>query len=161
MPVLPKRKSLHHDLPDWVPEGSLFFITVNCAKRGSNQIANETAATALLESLRKRKEVQQWYPHLFLIMPDHIHGLFTFASDRKIERTIEDWKRWHSRQHGILWQRLFFEHRLRNDEQTREKADYIIQNPVRAGLVLKAEDWPYIWNSDTLDISPTQTKSPG
>jgi len=36
---------------------------------------------------------------------------------------------------GIKWQRDFFEHRLRSDESWREKADYILANPVRKGLV--------------------------
>ena len=39
----------------------------------------------------------------------------------------------------------FFEHRLRKEESFREKADYILANPVRAGLVERAEDWPYVF----------------
>jgi hypothetical protein len=37
----------------------------------------------------------------------------------------------------------FFEHRLQGDESLDEKAGYILENPVRAGLVAKPEDWPY------------------
>jgi len=40
-------------------------------------------------------------------------------------------------------QKDFFEHRLRSDESAQEKSDYILVNPVRAGLVPKPEDWPY------------------
>jgi hypothetical protein len=44
--------------------------------------------------------------------------------------------------------RIFFDHRLRDDEQFNLKADYILHNPVRAGLVTKVEDWPYLWMSN-------------
>jgi len=46
---------------------------------------------------------------------------------------------------GIGWQRDFFDHRLRKNEAYLEKAAYIRMNPVRAGLVASAEDWPYVW----------------
>jgi hypothetical protein len=58
---------------------------------------------------------------------------------------VSGWKKWTASQLGIGWQRDFFEHRLRNDESARQKADYILYNPVRAGLVERPEDWPYVW----------------
>jgi putative transposase len=42
-----------------------------------------------------------------------------------------------------IWQRGFFDHVLRNDENYGQKWNYIRENPVRAGLVNNAEDWPY------------------
>jgi len=42
-----------------------------------------------------------------------------------------------------IWQRGFFDHLLRNDESYGEKWNYVCQNPVRAGLVMNAADWPY------------------
>jgi putative transposase len=46
---------------------------------------------------------------------------------------------------GIEWQRDFFEHRLRSDESWREKANYILANPVRKGLVTEVSRWPYVF----------------
>jgi REP element-mobilizing transposase RayT len=43
----------------------------------------------------------------------------------------------------VFWQRRFFDHVLRNDESYAQKWNYVRENPVRAGLVAKAEDWPY------------------
>jgi putative transposase len=48
----------------------------------------------------------------------------------------------------IDWQHDFFEHRLRQEESLHEKADYILANPVRAGLVKEIEDWPYVFIAD-------------
>ncbi|MGI9172622.1 MAG: transposase [Chthoniobacterales bacterium] len=43
----------------------------------------------------------------------------------------------------VIWQRGFFDHLLRNSESYSQKWNYVEQNPVRAGLVENAEDWPY------------------
>ena len=58
---------------------------------------------------------------------------------------MSKWKEWTCKEIGIVWQDDFFEHRLRHDESRREKADYILANPVRAELVGRAEDWPFVY----------------
>jgi len=62
-----------------------------------------------------------------------------------MERVICNWKRFIAKQTGVVWQPGFFDHRLRNDENYGQKAEYIRQNPVRAGLVNAAGDWPFFW----------------
>ena len=42
-----------------------------------------------------------------------------------------------------LWQPGFFDHVLRNDESYSQKWEYMRENPVRAGLVPRADDWQY------------------
>ena len=42
-----------------------------------------------------------------------------------------------------FWQKEFFDHVLRSDESYESKWDYVRENPVRAGLVSRADDWPY------------------
>jgi REP-associated tyrosine transposase len=42
-----------------------------------------------------------------------------------------------------LWQPGFFDHILRTAESYVEKWNYVRENPVRAGLVQTANDWPY------------------
>lgn len=42
-----------------------------------------------------------------------------------------------------IWQREFFDHVLRSEENYAQKWEYVRSNPVRAGLVARAEDWPY------------------
>ena len=76
-------------------------------------------------------------------MPDHAHMLATFGPDASMEKIVRSWKRHSARYASIRWQRDFFDHRLRNDESFEEKAAYILNNPIRAGLVARSEDWPY------------------
>jgi putative transposase len=142
----PERKKLPHDVPLWVdPQKDVYYLTVNCFERGRPQLTAPTVAHALVETVLFRQGLGLWFVHLFLVMPDHVHGLFSFPpSKRTVQGVVIDWKRWTNRQLGIEWQRNFFEHRLRNDESAREKADYILANPVRAGLVAKPEEWPHM-----------------
>jgi REP-associated tyrosine transposase len=48
-----------------------------------------------------------------------------------------------SRAKGQVWQEGFFDHLLRTNESYSQKRNYVRENPVRAGLVKSAEDWPY------------------
>ena len=77
-------------------------------------------------------------------MPDHLHALMVFPRESSMRKTIGFWKAHHARKNGIVWQDGFFDHRIRNDAGFFEKAAYIRNNPVRANLVEKPEDWPHI-----------------
>ena len=51
---------------------------------------------------------------------------------------------WFSRERGArLWQVGYHDRILRNDEATLMVVRYILQNPVRAGLVARFSDYPY------------------
>jgi putative transposase len=100
----------------------------------------------LLDTVRVRNDRFVWFAHLFLVMPDHVHALLSFPpSQGTLQKTVTSWKRWTARQLGIVWQRDFFEHRLRREESWREKADYILANPVRLGLVAAPNAWPHVF----------------
>ena len=144
---VPRRKRLPHDVPLWVDSrNEIYFITINCAVRGSNQLALPQLVEPLFETVAHRQQKGLWWPHLFLIMPDHAHALISFPPPGgRIKPIISKWKEWTAKQLGVVWQRDFFEHRLRCEESRREKADYILNNPVRKGLVRRPEDWPYVY----------------
>jgi len=78
-------------------------------------------------------------------MPDHLHMLLAFPHDREMKKTVTDWKSMLARKAGLGWQRDFFDHRTRNHENWEEKAEYIRQNPVRAGLIDRPENWRFVW----------------
>ena len=62
-----------------------------------------------------------------------------------MKKTMGNWKEILAKRTGIHWQRDFFDHRLRSHESYEEKAHYIRQNPVRAGLVNTAAEWKFVW----------------
>jgi REP element-mobilizing transposase RayT len=143
MSNLRERHSLPHAQPfAW---DSVYFITICAEPRGVNTLALPAVAPALWQAWCGYAERQSCSPLLFVVMPDHIHGLFRFPVEPGIGATVEAWKRLTARRYGLEWQRDFFDHRLRSDESFEEKAAYISDNPVRKGLASVASAWPYSW----------------
>ena len=127
-------------------EDATFFITICAAARGSDDLLRADCAAALLEAVRHRHNNGIWWCRLFVVMPDHVHGLIRFPLlEHPLAREIPEFKKFTARMLGIRWQRDFFDHRLRRDESEREKADYILRNPERAGLVDDWREWPHIF----------------
>ena len=85
----------------------------------------------------------------YVIMPDHVHLFVRVGAESQLGPTIGFLKKALSAilaRDGIdvpHWQPGFFDHLLRSADSYAEKWEYVRQNPVRAGLVEKAEDWPY------------------
>ena len=145
------RSRLPHEVPGWIdPTQEAFFITINCLPRSKNQLANGETWMAILETLEFREKRGDWTWRIVLAMPDHLHGIVVFPERFFMKKYVADWKRWLAAKHAIVWQDGFFDHRLRSLESAVEKADYIRMNPVRAGLIKQASDWPYVrdWRSD-------------
>ena len=47
---------------------------------------------------------------------------------------------------GTIWQKTFYDHALRKEEDVRDIARYIVANPLRAGLVEHIGDYP-LWDA--------------
>ncbi len=86
----------------------------------------------------------------YVLMPDHLH---LFVSFQPGTITLSDWmkslKNSLSKALRVMgkpaphWQDGFFDHVLRSSESYEKKWLYVRENPVRAGLVPRTEDWPY------------------
>jgi REP element-mobilizing transposase RayT len=95
--------------------------------------------------------------HAVVVMPDHVHMLLTPTCDPEgwpyslpvILKLIKGISaRSVNRLLGIsgpVWQDESFDHVLRSDESFGEKLEYVRQNPVRAGLVVRPEDYRWLW----------------
>jgi len=86
-------------------------------------------------------------------MSDHLHLLLEgTAPDADLRDAVSRWKQrtgydW-SRRHGSqLGQPGFYDHVLRESDDTRAVVAYIIQNPVRAGLVISPFDYRFVGSS--------------
>ena len=137
------RKALQHAPPADVPADSWFFITLCCRKRGTNQLCLPVISEGLLADGVFYHTSQRWALHVLLLMPDHLHLIAGFPRVENMSDVIRDWKRLTARRTGIEWQRNYFDHRVRADEGLQQKADYIRKNPVRAGLIEIADEWPH------------------
>ena len=72
---LPVRKKLAHTIPQWVAEGSWFFITINCVPPGKNQLCRPDTSDAVLAAMKFNHERLLWHCRLCLLMPDHLHAI--------------------------------------------------------------------------------------
>ncbi len=144
---LPERRWLYHTPPSWVGDAT-YFVTICCQKRGDNQLCVPSIAQELFAAVRYYHESLRWYVSLWLLMPDHAHALVSFPRTEDMAKVMAAWKRHTARHVGIVWQKAFFDHRLRGDESFEEKAAYIRMNPVRAGLISNPEEWPYVWQPE-------------
>ena len=97
-----------------------------------------------METAEYRNKNNNWFRRLLVVMPDHLHALISFPLDTEVKKFISSWKGYLAKRCGIIWQRDFFDHRIRNWESLDAKADYIRENPVRKGLCDKAEEWPWV-----------------
>ena len=81
----------------------------------------------------------------YVIMPDHVHLFVRGDQDLILSSWIGGLKRTVSvaLQSPKIWQPGFFDHLLRTNESYSAKWSYVRDNPVRAGLVRTADEWPY------------------
>jgi REP-associated tyrosine transposase len=85
----------------------------------------------------------------YVILPDHLHLFVALPDDLKLGEWVGTLKRVlarsleRSESSDPVWQRGFFDHVLRSNESYAEKWNYVRENPVRAGLINKVDDWPF------------------
>lgn len=90
---------------------------------------------------------------LWLLMPDHIHAIMSFAPWVSMSQSITDWKSYTARTLGINWQQGFFDDRLRSDRETEDKECYVVLNPVRAALCDYPSEWKFRWSSFDFEVN--------
>jgi putative transposase len=105
-------------------------------------------ALELLTAARRYHRLGRWWCELFLLMPDHLHALIVFPRESGMSLTLRDWKRGTALFQDVHWQENYFDHRIRNEEEAREKWDYIRRNPVVKGLCAREDDWPWWISSE-------------
>jgi len=125
----------------------LYFITICAIHR--QKIGDLEAAHHAFEAYicRARDEFDVAVGR-YVMMPDHLHFFVRGGDNFNLPQWVNGLKRAISVSLGAskkrpLWQPGFFDHILRNDESCTEKWKYVRENPVRAGLVERAHDWPY------------------
>ena len=76
-------------------------------------------------------------------MPDHVHLLVAGGQDASLGRFVQHFKQATGHRHPGLWQRSYYDHILRQEEDLEDVARYIWANPLRAGMVESVLAHPY------------------
>lgn len=88
--------------------------------------------------------------HAWVVMPNHVHTLFTPAADWSLSDILWSWKSFTAKKAnqllgraGRFWQEDYFDRYIRGESHFHDAATYIEFNPVGAGLCARPEDWPF------------------
>jgi putative transposase len=126
-----------------------YFLTFCTFWRRPHFVRPETVEPTRAQILRAAAE-ETFAVLAYCFMPDHVHlliegGQETSDARRFISRAKQLSGFEFKKQYGEpLWQRYGYERVLRNDEATLSVARYIVENPLRARLVEKVTDYPFI-----------------
>jgi len=126
-----------------------YFLTF-CTDRRRKLFTESAIADLVLSQISRAAGENQFEVIAYCFMPDHLHLLVEAASESSdCKRFIASAKQYSGfyyadARHARLWQRYGYEHVLRDDEVTLIIAKYVLENPIRAGLVKQVEDYPFV-----------------
>lgn len=137
--------------------GATYFFTVNLHDRQSNLLL--TKIDLLRTVFRRVQRLHPFVVNAIVVLPDHLHTVFTlpendsnyslrwnlikgfFSKEIHMTETIGSSRR-HKREREI-WQRRFWEHLIRSEQDLKNHIDYIHYNPVKHGYVAYPAQWKY------------------
>jgi REP element-mobilizing transposase RayT len=126
-----------------------YFLTF-CTRHRAPVFSHSEASELVIAQFQRTATKHRFAYLAYCLMPDHAHALVEGLTPEADLRTFvksakESSGRAYFRRHQrALWQEGYYEHVLRADEDARQVARYILENPIRAGLVANPLDYPYI-----------------
>lgn len=143
----PTRKRIRLDPVAYLEGGRAFSITIGTSSRlpvfRDSEFGLE--CISILERLSERHTTKVY---AYCLMPDHVHLLLSTPQGVLINRFVGSFtSRCFAARRGRgnsnpFWQRSFYDHGLRKPDDLRAVANYILNNPVREGLVARWRDYP-------------------
>ena len=124
----------------------IYFLTTSTSER-KPVFSDFKYARQLIGILRGCTTMDRAQTICFVVMPDHLHWLMQLNEGQNLSDIVRTVKSLSSKQIGQrIWQRGFYDHAIRRDEDIRSLARYIVANPVRAGLVESVGAYPH-WDA--------------
>lgn len=115
-----------------------------------------SSARQVIRAMRALEREARLESLAFVVMPDHLHWLFSLKAHHELSEVMRLLKGRTARSlnmqrvaRGEIWQAGYHDHALRNEEDIRDTARYLIANPLRAGLVNSVRDYPH-WDATWL-----------
>ena len=144
-----------------------YFVTTDAWERHAIFI-NTVLASIVVKQVISCRDRGLYKLHAFVLMPEHLHLLITPSDETTIEKAVQMIKGGSAHRIGVekpqptpVWHRGFHDRWIRDAEQFWAAKAYIEQNPVKAGIVERPED--YEWSSAkgkvSLDLSRYQRAS--
>ena len=133
--------------------GRAYSITTVLAERERRYFSDFYCARLVVTEMRELHEIGAVNSLAWVVMPDHVHWLFQLGETETLSSVVKRFKartaqrvnRYLDRQ-GALWQKAFYDHAMRKEEDIQGIARYIVANPLRAGLTENIGDYP-LWDA--------------
>lgn len=145
-----RRKNIRLPRETYEIPSQIFSITI-CTCDHRPLFLNKNWARLVVTSIETGPFGKQIERYACCLMPDHLH-LQLAPREGNLADLIHGWKSFTANLlkkdglQGPCWQRGFYDHALRREEDIRTVAEYIVNNPVRAGLVKSWGDYPFSWH---------------
>ncbi len=144
----------HHQLRKGrVSQPRQIYLVTFCTHTRKPIFRNHDIATDAVAALLEPRHWNDAHLMAWVLMPDHWHGLIQLDTGISISQVIGRLKGASARALGLrhphirpVWQDSFHDRALHAEEDLQTVAHYILNNPVRAGLVDTAEAYPFSRN---------------
>lgn len=111
---------------------------------------HDPRVAAVVESALLFFDAGRYRLHAWVVMPNHVHALFTPADGFSLSGIVGSWKSYTSKaanrvlgRTGQFWDEDYFDRYVRDEAHYATAVAYIENNPVKAGLCTAAGDWPF------------------
>ncbi len=145
-----RRKNIRLQNQIYEAPSQIFSVTI-CTKDRRSIFENEKFAKTLLDTFHTGLIAERTEQYAWCLMPDHLHLLIS-PRRANLSKILSAWKSYTGhllRKEGLegpCWQRGFYDHALRKEEDVQRAAEYIVNNPLRKGLVENWRDYPFSWH---------------
>jgi len=140
---------------DYTSPGAAYHITIGTSQKQSI-LTNPGINRQVINILKSSADLYGYHLIAYCLMPDHMHILIQAGENpRDLREFVRGFKSYCSnatlsvatpvatKTNTTLWQRGFYEHILRKEENIADTAEYILNNPVRKGLVQNREHYKW------------------
>lgn len=143
------------------------YYTLTTTVAGRRRIfTDEASVKCVVDALRQSDQEHRSRTLAWVVMPDHVHWLMQLRDDnlsrcmqRFKSRSAHAFNQLHDSYGSSVWKRGYYDHCIRSQEALQTHAQYLIENPVRAGLVTTPEAYPYHWNRWLHEFAASKNKN--
>jgi len=138
-------------------QGGTYFFTLNLLQRKQTLLLDEI--DKLRDSINKVKKQHSFRLDAMVVLPEHLHAILTLPPNdndyatrwllikagfsRQLPKQEKINKSRKTKAERGIWQRRYWEHFIRDEQDFERHVDYIHYNPVKHGYVKSAADWKY------------------
>jgi putative transposase len=125
-----------------------YSLTI-CTKGRTPLFTEAPTVEPVLTTIRRSAEAHEFAILAYCFMPDHVHLIVSALSESAdLQKFVAKWKQLsgfaHKQRTGeSLWQPSYFDHVLRDEEETLRAIRYVLENPVRKGMVVEFSEYRF------------------